>query len=125
MSVKLPLQSIFSHLYPSPEAEEPATEDPAKPAALEEEPPAEPESAIEAEAVGENVSGVPLGVYVLFPKNVGLPVPWDETLRLVSTAEIVAIVEEIEDVDAQGIEIPGEDFDRQNTHATEHDEEQH
>ena len=48
------------------------------------------------EELGENVSGIPLGVYVLFPKKAGLPVPWDESLRLVKTADIVAVVEEIE-----------------------------
>ncbi len=48
------------------------------------------------EDVGENVSGIPLGVYVLFPKEAGLPVPWDESLRLVKTSDVVAVVEEIE-----------------------------
>ena len=48
------------------------------------------------EELGENVSGVPLGVYILFPKEAGLPVPWDEALRLVKTMDIVAVVEEIE-----------------------------
>ena len=48
------------------------------------------------EDLGENVSGIPLGVYVLFPKGSGLPVPWDESLRLVKTSDIVAVIEEIE-----------------------------
>jgi co-chaperonin GroES (HSP10) len=64
--------------------------------------------ALATEAIGENVSGVPLGVYVLFPKHAGLPVPWDDTLRLVNTAEIVAIVEE---VDAQNLDPDAVDLD--------------
>lgn len=58
--------------------------------------------ALATEAVGENVSGIPLGVYVLFPKAAGLPVPWDDKLRLVNTAEIVAIVEEVDAADSEG-----------------------
>ena len=57
------------------------------------------------EEVGENVSGVPLGVHVLFPKHAGIPVPWDESLRLVKTSEIVAIVEEVEEVDDQEVDV--------------------
>ena len=77
------------------------------------------------EAVGENVSGVPLGVYVLFPKNAGLPVPWDDTLRLVNTCEIVAVVEEVdlEDVGRQKFGAEKNDgFEELND---ELDEEQH
>lgn len=48
------------------------------------------------EDLGENVSGIPLGVHVLFAKEAGLPVPWDDHLRLVRTSDIVAVVEEIE-----------------------------
>ncbi len=47
------------------------------------------------EDIGENVSGIPLGVFVLFPREAGLPVPWDESLRLVKTNEIVAVIEDI------------------------------
>ena len=46
------------------------------------------------EDLGENVSGIPLGVYVLFPKEAGLVVPWDDRLRLVKTMDIVAVIEE-------------------------------
>lgn len=42
-----------------------------------------------------NVSGVPLGAYVLVPKNAGVRVPWDENLRIVETKEVLAIVSEI------------------------------
>ena len=34
------------------------------------------------DALGTNVSGVPLGSNVLFPKDKGVKVPWDESLRL-------------------------------------------
>lgn len=50
--------------------------------------------ALATEEVGENVSGIPLGVYVLFPKEAGLAVPWDNRLRLVKTMDIVAVIEE-------------------------------
>lgn len=45
---------------------------------------------------GQNVSGVPEGVKVLFPKDEGLAVPWDENLRIVEVKSISALVEEIE-----------------------------
>lgn len=41
-----------------------------------------------------NVSGIPLGATVLIPKEVGVKIPWDETLRIVDTADILALVEE-------------------------------
>lgn len=46
--------------------------------------------------LGTNVSGVPLGAYVLFPKDAGLPVPWDEQLRLLEVKHIHATVDEID-----------------------------
>ncbi|NVB42456.1 co-chaperone GroES [Pseudenhygromyxa sp. WMMC2535] len=45
--------------------------------------------------LGENVSGVPLGAKVLFGKQRGLAVPWDESLRIVDVRHLLAIVEEI------------------------------
>lgn len=48
------------------------------------------------DSLGENVSGVPLGAFVLFPKDDGLPVPWDEQLRLVEVKSVYAVVEEVE-----------------------------
>lgn len=42
-----------------------------------------------------NVSGVPLGAQVLIPKEAGVKVPWDDTLRLVETQDVLAIVSEI------------------------------
>ena len=47
------------------------------------------------EELGENVSGIPAGAMVLFPRDAGLPVPWDEQLRLISSKDIVALVEEV------------------------------
>ncbi len=46
--------------------------------------------------LGENVSGVPLGAFVLFPKKAGTRVPWDEALRLLEVREVLATVEEVE-----------------------------
>ena len=43
----------------------------------------------------ENVSGVPHGAYVLFRKEAGVRVPWDDRLRLIDTKDVLATVEEI------------------------------
>ncbi len=48
----------------------------------------------------ENVSGVPLGSFVLFRKAAGVLVPWDERLRLIDVKDILATVEEHSDEDA-------------------------
>jgi co-chaperonin GroES (HSP10) len=42
-----------------------------------------------------NVSGIPQDARVLFPKDAGIPVPWDESLRIVDVKDVLAIVEEI------------------------------
>ena len=42
-----------------------------------------------------NISGVPLGAKVLIPKECGTKVPWDNELRIVETADILAMVDEI------------------------------
>ena len=42
----------------------------------------------------ENVSGVPNGAKVLFRKDAGIKVPWDERLRLLDVKDILATVEE-------------------------------
>ena len=42
-----------------------------------------------------NVAGVPHGAKVLFQKNAGVKVPWDEGLRLLETKEVLATVDEI------------------------------
>ena len=51
--------------------------------------------------LGENVSGVPLGSFVLIPKKAGIRVPWDEQLRLIDVREVLATVDEIEPEDVQ------------------------
>ena len=46
-------------------------------------------------SLGKNVSGVPLGAFVLFPKAEGLRVPWDDQLRLLDVKAVYALVEEV------------------------------
>jgi co-chaperonin GroES (HSP10) len=43
----------------------------------------------------ENVSGVPNGAFVLFRKEAGVRVPWDDRLRLIDVKDILATVEEV------------------------------
>jgi co-chaperonin GroES (HSP10) len=43
----------------------------------------------------ENVSGVPHGANVLFRKEAGVRVPWDDRLRLIDVKDILATVEEV------------------------------
>ena len=45
--------------------------------------------------VTENVSGVPHGAHVLFRKDAGVRVPWDDRLRLIDVKDILATVEEV------------------------------
>lgn len=45
--------------------------------------------------VTENVSGVPHGAFVLFKKDAGVRVPWDERLRVIDVKDILATVEEV------------------------------
>ena len=47
--------------------------------------------------LAENVSGVPHGSRVLFKKDAGIKVPWDERLRLLDVKDILATVEELSD----------------------------
>jgi len=42
-----------------------------------------------------NISGIPLGAMVLIPKTTGVKVPWDDSLRIIDTREILALVDEI------------------------------
>jgi co-chaperonin GroES (HSP10) len=51
--------------------------------------------------LGENVSGVPLGSYVLIPKKAGTRVPWDDQLRLIDVREVLATVDEIDSEEIQ------------------------
>ena len=43
----------------------------------------------------ENVSGVPHGAFVLFRKDAGVRVPWDDRLRLIDVKDVLATVEEV------------------------------
>jgi co-chaperonin GroES (HSP10) len=43
--------------------------------------------------LGENVSGIPVGAQVLFARDQGVTVPWDDTLRLLSVRHVLAIVD--------------------------------
>lgn len=43
-----------------------------------------------------NISGIPLGALVLIEKESGIPVPWDDALRIVETKEVLALVDEVE-----------------------------
>jgi co-chaperonin GroES (HSP10) len=47
----------------------------------------------ERPGLGENVSGIPVGAQVLFAKDQGITVPWDDTLRLLSVRHVLAIVD--------------------------------
>jgi co-chaperonin GroES (HSP10) len=47
------------------------------------------------EGFGTNVAGVPHGAKVLFGKNAGTRVPWDDDLRILETKEVLATVEEV------------------------------
>ena len=49
----------------------------------------------EATTLGENVSGVPVDAFILFPKKDGLTVPWDDDLRLLEVKSVFAVVEEV------------------------------
>ena len=49
----------------------------------------------QATTLGENVSGIPVHAHILFPKNHGLTVPWDDGLRLLEVKHVYAIVEEV------------------------------
>jgi len=54
------------------------------------------EADAEGPTLGANVSGVPHGANVLFPKSEGLRVPWDEDLRLLEVKSVYAVVDEVE-----------------------------
>lgn len=45
--------------------------------------------------ITENVSGVPYGAHVLFRKEAGVRVPWDDRYRLIDVKDILATVEEV------------------------------
>ena len=43
-----------------------------------------------------NISGIPQGAKVLIKKNAGVKVPWDDTLRIVETIEVLAVINEFQ-----------------------------
>lgn len=43
-----------------------------------------------------NISGIPQGALVLISKSAGVKVPWDDSLRIVDTKDVLAIVDEVE-----------------------------
>lgn len=45
--------------------------------------------------LGENVSGIPVGAQILFAKDQGIAVPWDDNLRLLGVRHVLAIVDTI------------------------------
>jgi co-chaperonin GroES (HSP10) len=47
------------------------------------------------EGFGVNVAGVPHGAKVLFARDAGTRVPWNDDLRILETKEVLATVEEI------------------------------
>lgn len=49
----------------------------------------------EDKTFGANVSGVPCGAKVLFRKDAGVRVPWDDTLRILDVKDVLATVEEV------------------------------
>ena len=51
--------------------------------------------------LGTNVSGVPLGANVLFERQRGVSVPWDEGLRLLEVRHVLAIVDIITEDEIQ------------------------
>jgi co-chaperonin GroES (HSP10) len=51
--------------------------------------------------LGENVSGIPVGAQVLFAKDQGVTVPWDDTLRVLSVRHVLAIVDVISEDNLQ------------------------
>jgi len=43
----------------------------------------------------ENVSGVPHNAFVLFRRDAGVRVPWDDRLRIIDVKDVLATVEEV------------------------------
>ena len=52
------------------------------------------------DVAAENVSGIPNGANVLFKKEAGVRVPWDDRLRVLDVKDVLATVEEIDDDEA-------------------------
>ncbi|PIE19543.1 MAG: chaperonin Cpn10 [Proteobacteria bacterium] len=56
---------------------------------------ARPEDEPEDVSLGTNVSGIPCGAKILFSKEQGIRVPWDDSLRLLEVKHVLATVEEV------------------------------
>ncbi len=56
---------------------------------------AHPEDEPEDASLGTNISGLPCGAKILFPKDAGIRVPWDDSLRLLDVKHVLATVEEV------------------------------
>ncbi len=54
-------------------------------------------ASLSVEEPGENVSGVPHGSKILFRKEAGVRVPWDDRLRILEVKEVLATVEELDE----------------------------
>jgi co-chaperonin GroES (HSP10) len=50
---------------------------------------------------GQNVSGIPLGSNVLFERERGVAIPWDESLRLLEVRHVLALVDIISEDEIQ------------------------
>jgi len=42
-----------------------------------------------------NISGIPMGALILVDSDAGVTVPWDDSLRIIETAEVLALVDEL------------------------------
>lgn len=42
-----------------------------------------------------NISGIPKGAKILIPREAGIRVPWNESLRIVESKDVLALVEEL------------------------------
>lgn len=56
---------------------------------------ARPEDEPDDVSLGANVSGIPCGAKILFAKEQGIRVPWDDSLRLLEVKHVLATVEEV------------------------------
>jgi co-chaperonin GroES (HSP10) len=56
---------------------------------------ARPEDELDDASLGTNVSGIPCGAKILFAKEQGIRVPWDDSLRLLEVKHVLATVEEV------------------------------
>lgn len=51
--------------------------------------------------LGQNVSGIPVESKVLFAKDRGITVPWDESLRILDVRHVLAVVDIISEAELQ------------------------